>query len=226
MAPRIVTNLSEKSVVDYRERQQHVRSSVSWTRPTHEVWLGVRTALACTSSPAPSQSSSESWNHRQSGTDMAQLNVAIVSALLSVAPLADSQSSFDQSRADRLVQALGEFAASLPGIGRSDGTADPAEERRRRVYTQLRELGTEALPALARGLADPEVQIRRNVVPALIRLLADPDEGARNSACIGLTGIGPPAKEALPALRKTVSDPSKDVRRFAQRAIGTIDAQR
>jgi len=57
-------------------------------------------------------------------------------------------------------------------------------------------------------------------------LLTDSDEGSRNSACIGLAGIGPAAKAALPALRVALSDPSADVRRFAQRAIDKIDVQR
>jgi HEAT repeat protein len=59
-------------------------------------------------------------------------------------------------------------------------------------------------------------------VPDLIRLLEDPSEGLRNSACIGLAGIGPPARDALPALRRALSDRSNNVRRFAQRAIDKI----
>ena len=55
--------------------------------------------------------------------------------------------------------------------------------------------------------------------------MTDSEEGVRNSSCVGLAGIGPPAKEALPALRKALSDPSDDVRRFAQRAIEKIDVQ-
>ena len=54
-------------------------------------------------------------------------------------------------------------------------------------------------------------------------MLTDGDEGARNGACIALTGIGPAAKEALPALRTALSDPSADVRGFAKRAIATIE---
>jgi HEAT repeat protein len=55
-------------------------------------------------------------------------------------------------------------------------------------------------------------------------LLANPDEGSRNSACIALHGIGPAARDALPALRKALADPSVDVRRFARRAIERIQA--
>ena len=39
-------------------------------------------------------------------------------------------------------------------------------------------------------------------VPDLLRLLEDPSEGLRNSACIGLAGIGPAARDALPALQR------------------------
>jgi hypothetical protein len=53
-------------------------------------------------------------------------------------------------------------------------------------------------------------------------LLASSDEGSRNSACIGLAGIGPLADQALPALRKALADPSADVRTFAKRAIEVI----
>jgi len=60
-------------------------------------------------------------------------------------------------------------------------------------------------------------------VPDLVRLLQDRREGLRNSACIGLHGIGPAARDALPALRRALLDPSNNVRRFAQRAIDRIE---
>lgn len=59
-------------------------------------------------------------------------------------------------------------------------------------------------------------------MPALVKLLASDDEGLRNSACMGLEGIGPPAIDALPALRVALADPSPDVRQFAQSAIASI----
>jgi len=51
------------------------------------------------------------------------------------------------------------------------------------------------------------------------------DEGSRNSACIALGDIGPAAKDALPALRKALSDSRNDVRRFAQFAIEKIESK-
>ena len=61
-----------------------------------------------------------------------------------------------------------------------------------------------------------------SAVPALIALLVNRDEGSRNSACLGLAGIGPNSRAALPALRQALSDPSPDVRFFAARAIDKI----
>ena len=60
------------------------------------------------------------------------------------------------NRATALVQDLGEFPAALPGGG--TGRADPTEERRRRVYDELLALGSAAIPALADGLADPDLK--------------------------------------------------------------------
>jgi HEAT repeat protein len=63
----------------------------------------------------------------------------------------------------------------------------------------------------------------RTAVPGLIALLGSSDVGSRNSACLGLAGIGPAARDALQTLRRALSDPSPDVRQFAQRAIDAIE---
>ena len=62
-----------------------------------------------------------------------------------------------------LVRQLREFRAALPPSGPSNGVIDPIEERRRQVYAKLRDLDDAALPALIRGLNDPDEQLRRNV---------------------------------------------------------------
>ena len=62
-------------------------------------------------------------------------------------------------------------------------------------------------------------------IPALVKLLRDPYEGARNNACIALGHIGPAAREALPVLRESLNDPSRDVRRFAAEAIQRIEGK-
>lgn len=87
-----------------------------------------------------------------------------------------------------------------------------------------------ALPALIAALQDADGSVRgwsaqaigaigpdaAQAVPALVKLLGNTDDGSRISACIALDGIGPAARAALPALEKALSDPSADVRRFAQ----------
>ena len=119
---------------------------------------------------------------------------------------------------------------------------DPLEERRGRVYRQLRELGDDALPALARGLADPDVQVRRNValflylvangryaatepaldiqstLPALIAALKDGDTRVRGAVAQAIGEIGPKAAPAVPALVALLADPDEGPRSAA--AIG------
>lgn len=96
-----------------------------------------------------------------------------------------------------------------------------------------------ALPTLIATLNDADSPVRARAaqaignigpdaveaVPALTALLATGDEAARNSACIALRGIGPAARPALDALRGALSDPSADVRGFAERAIKSIEGQ-
>jgi HEAT repeat protein len=79
-----------------------------------------------------------------------------------------------------------------------------------------------AWAAQAIGNIGPDATV---AVPALISLLATGDEAARNSACIALRGIGPAARPALSALRGALSDPSADIRGFAERAITSIEGQ-
>jgi HEAT repeat protein len=62
-------------------------------------------------------------------------------------------------------------------------------------------------------------------VPALVKLLSSKDEGLRNGACIGLGGIGPSARSALPQLNRALADPSNNVRGFARLAIAKIDGR-
>ena len=187
---------------------------------------------------------------------------------------------FERSSAEEVVQRFAELApAGLPGMAKS--ASSPREQLRRALYRRLKELGDDALPALVRGLNDPDVLVRRNVilfltagqgfypelhqlrpvrvpfsallgalrdsdgtvrawtaqaigwmgpeaveaVPALIALLASEEEGSRNGACIALRGIGTAARDALPALRQALSDPSPDVRGFAKQAIDAIEGQ-
>ncbi|MBK5295534.1 MAG: HEAT repeat domain-containing protein [Vicinamibacteria bacterium] len=153
---------------------------------------------------------------------------------------ASAQVPGDSTQAERLLQQLREFPAALPGIARSDGSRDPVEERRRAVYLQLREIGKDALPALAaRGLSHPDVQIRRNValflsvaaggwsdlsqpkldihpcLSSLIEAVADTDARVRQLAAQAIGAIGSPAAPAVPVLVKLLTDPDEGSRNSA-----------
>lgn len=174
---------------------------------------------------------------------MITTRIAIVVVALSVATFGCSQSPGDQAadrvQADRLVQELREFPAALGPEKRSDGRPIPQEAQRRRLYVQLRELGAQALPALARGLTDPDVQIRRNValfldvvagdwyaevqpkldisacLSALIAALKDPDGRVRGLAAQAIGEIGPRAALAVPNLVALLADPDEGSRNSA-----------
>ena len=194
-----------------------------------------------------------------------------------------------QEEARRLVAELRDIPTPMTP-GRTGNGRIPHEERRRVVYSRLRALGADSLPAFADALRSPDLRLRRGValalnvlsgrwwdrtdfaarsspaqpldvlplLPDLVRALSDedatvvswvaaaignlgalgiaaiepliallshPDEGPRNAACMALRGIGPIARDALPALRKALKDPSKDVRGFARHAIDAIEGR-
>jgi hypothetical protein len=188
----------------------------------------------------------DSWMRHPVSTfknSMAKLAIAILTGSFALSMLGPARASVGlrvgQDPAAHLVRELREFPASLPAIARSDGRPDPTEERRRRVYAQLRELGHQALPALARGLADADVQIRRNValflsvagrgswdasqlrmdiqacLPALIAAVHDRDARVRELAAHAIGEIGPDAALAVPALVELLSDPQEGSRNSA-----------
>ena len=138
---------------------------------------------------------------------------------------AQSQAAPSQVQsADELVAQLRQFEASLPASEPSSGIPDPKEVRRRALYDELWRLGSAAMPALSRGLADPDVQVRRNValflivaakrwyepsrppldarpcLQALITALADSDSRVRGLAAQAVGVVGPDAAAAVPAL--------------------------
>jgi HEAT repeat protein len=159
--------------------------------------------------------------------------------LLAIAAVAHDGPVRGQDEADQLVQQLREFRAALPAARPSNGVPDPVEERRRQVYTRLRDIGEQAMPALIRALADPDIQVRRNVVlfldvaagswydlsrpkmniqsalPALMTSLEDRDERVRGLAAQAIGEIGPNAAAAVPALIKLLNDPSEGSRNSA-----------
>jgi HEAT repeat protein len=168
---------------------------------------------------------------------MTVLSVAIVTLSLAVSTCEQTASE----RARVLVQELGGLPASLPATGRSDGSQDPTEEGRRQLYAELRELEEQALPALSRGLADPNVQVRRNAalflglasgswftfnpprqkldilttLPALTEALQDGDPRVRGLAAQAIGNIGPRAASAVRLLVPLLSDDNEGARNSA-----------
>jgi HEAT repeat protein len=144
--------------------------------------------------------------------------------VLSVSEFAHSQSAQPGLSAKQLVAELRQFQASLQQGAPSNGVLDPIEQKRRSVYDQLWKHEPAALPALIDGLADPDVEIRRNValflnvaaggwyertrprldiygcLTALIAALADSDSRVRGLAAQAVGAIGPAASPAVPAL--------------------------
>jgi HEAT repeat protein len=151
-----------------------------------------------------------------------------------------------QSEADRLVQQLRLLPTPMPATGPSDGRVDPRELQRRDVYRQLRQLGDDALPALARGLGDPDVRLRKNVALALgalagtwwdrsasrmnirpilgelIAALDDDDTSVRAWSAQAIGEIGPDAAPAVPALIVLLVNPDEGSRNSACIALHGI----
>jgi HEAT repeat protein len=142
--------------------------------------------------------------------------------------------------ASQLVHKLGELPATIdPRIQSNTGERTPTEQQRQALYVQLRALGTAAIPALRRGLADPDVRVRRGValylsweggnyskhapVPldlkpflaALVVGLRDTDERMKASSAQALEHVGPGAVIAVPDLLRLLRDPSEGLRNSA-----------
>ena len=117
----------------------------------------------------------------------------------------------------------------------------PVEKRREEVYAQLRGLGQDALPALARGLSSSDVQVRRNValflgavsspwynyrtpearmdirrcLPELITALKDTDGRYRGLVAQAIGEIGADAAPAVPGLVSLLTNPDEGSRNSA-----------
>jgi hypothetical protein len=142
------------------------------------------------------------------------------------------------ARAREIVQQLGQLPDSLPGRGRSDGKPDPMDVWRSQVYDELRALRDASVPALIRGLSDPDVQVRRNValflgatgggwydkkppldlrpyLTALTAALTDADSRVRGLSAQAVGVIGPDASSAVPALITLLANPDEGSRNSA-----------
>jgi HEAT repeat protein len=62
-------------------------------------------------------------------------------------------------------------------------------------------------------------------VPALIELLQDAGQvvALREGAIKSLAAIGPPAKEAIAALKAALDDPDADIRKAAEIALRAVE---
>src|SRR5437868_6633902 len=147
---------------------------------------------------------------------MARFMLIAFGTALVVSGSAHAQSSVQLNapgRADELVRELRQFPASLPGGARSDGSPNPTEERRRSLYDQLWTLGAASLPPLIRGLADPDVQVRRHVALFLNATAGGWYDPRRPRLDI---------RTCLTALIAALSDSDGRVRALVAQAIGAI----
>jgi hypothetical protein len=139
-----------------------------------------------------------------------------------------------------LVRQLGRFPAAIsPGVQGNTGRPLPAEQQREALFIKLRALGASAVPALRLGLADSDVQIRRNValylgweggnyarhapqpldlkpfLSQLVIALRDDDERVKALSAQALAHIGADAVSAVPDLVRLLASPSEGVRNSA-----------
>lgn len=148
--------------------------------------------------------------------------------------------------AAELVRQLGQFRAAItPGVQGNTGKPVPAEQQRAALYIRLRALGASAIPALRLGLADADVQIRRNValylseqggnyahapqpldlkpfLPQLLIALRDDDERVKELSAQALAHIGPDAVIAVPELLRLLASPSEGLRNSACTGLAGI----
>ena len=148
-----------------------------------------------------------------------------------------------EAEAAQLVRRLGDFQPGMPGTVHDN---PPNEEFRRSVYVRLRELGPVAVAALRNGLADSDVQVRRNVAlylgweagnyskhmpqpldlkpfgSALVAALRDSDERVKGLSAQAVGHLGADGAMAVPELLRLLADPSEGLRNSACIALAGI----
>ena len=152
-----------------------------------------------------------------------------------------------QDKADELVHQLRDLPTPFAGIAPGNGILPEIERRRREIYRQIRQLGTEALPALQRGLHHDDVRIRRNValifnalaggyrveelrpklnivssLPELVAALDDSDSNVRAWSAQAIGGMAPDSIAALPSLIRLINNPDEGSRNSACIALGAF----
>jgi HEAT repeat protein len=109
--------------------------------------------------------------------------------------------------------ALGEIGPAAKGaVGPLQGFIQTEKDARIRIH---------AAAALMR--IDP--QLEKSSMQVLVAALTDERMFVRHNALTALEGLGPLAKEAMPALQKILQDPDKAIQDGAARALKKIDAE-
>jgi HEAT repeat protein len=166
----------------------------------------------------------------------------VVAAVLALSVGAASLLARAQAPADpaELVRQLGQFEAAIsPGVQSNTGRPLPAEQQREALFIKLRAIGESAAPALRRGLADANVQIRRNValylsweggnyakhapqpldlkpfLPQLVIALRDDDARVQELSAQALAHLGGAGVTAVPDLLRLLASPSEGLRNSA-----------
>ena len=169
--PREVSLLRNlRDAVDEQEPTRTMTVSQTWVSPRLCLSCSVRHRHADDGFEANSSSQGRRWEDPTcSRCFSARFTFFASTRTVAMAPPAalSASSSPVQDQAEGIVQQLRQLPTPLPATARSDGTVDSNEQLRRKLYGQLRQLGPDALPALARGLRYPDIQLRRNVALAL-----------------------------------------------------------
>jgi hypothetical protein len=151
------------------------------------------------------------------------------------------------TRGERILSHIWNLPMQRLSINPGNAKIRGEELQRQEITRRLRALDKEAIPALIVALRDPDVQMRRNaafllmdfaagvtvearpkldIQAALRELIAaveDIDDLVRFWSAQAIGDAGPSAAIALPALRRALTDPNEDVRRFARISIDKIE---
>ena len=129
----------------------------------------------------------------------------VVAAL--VGALADTNDTVRLEAGNSLLRDRRLHDAAVPGLARALGDS---------LHAHTREHAASLL-GYASAAAAPQA------VPPLAAALAhDPDAGVRVAAATALGQLGPPARDAVPTLRRALEDPGASVRAAARDALGRV----
>jgi hypothetical protein len=148
-------------------------------------------------------------------------------ALIALTPYARPQGT-DPVDVDAVVQQLRGLPAELyagPGSYLCNPAPSPcpppplppAEMKRQHIYRQLSALGSASVPALARGLQNADVSVKRNAALSLYVLSNESSSSDRVTRRVDI-------RAALPALIAALQDSDSRTAALAAQAIGNIGA--